>query len=189
MENASDNNRVLERLKAGDQKLAQELYHELRQPFVSWAVKLYECDQDDAIDVFQQAFTIFYFNVRENKLNNLTSSLRTYIFAIGKNVFREKFRDIKKRQTVSIDDQPVQDLNYDNSIIDKYEAAHNQALVSQLLDKIGEPCKTLLELMYIQGQSTKEVVAAMNYSDERVVRKRKCLCLQKMREILQEMQS
>jgi hypothetical protein len=40
--------------------------------------------------------------------------------------------------------------------------------------------------MFIKGYSAEAVVREMNYSDERVVRKRKSLCLKKMREMVAE---
>jgi hypothetical protein len=43
-----------------------------------------------------------------------------------------------------------------------------------------------LKLVFIDGYSTEAVVREMNYSDERVVRKRKSLCLKKMREIVND---
>jgi DNA-directed RNA polymerase specialized sigma24 family protein len=72
--------------------------------------------------------------------------------------------------------------------LEEYNQSHQREVVRKLLTKIGEPCKRLLELMYIYGYSTEAVVEEMNYSDERVVRKRKCLCLKKMREMLKEME-
>jgi hypothetical protein len=56
--------------------------------------------------------------------------------------------------------------------------------VKKLLVEIGEPCKTLLTLIFIHNYSNDAVVEEMNYSDERVVRKRKSLCLKRMREIV-----
>jgi hypothetical protein len=41
-----------------------------------------------------------------------------------------------------------------------------------------------MELIFIRGYSADAVVDEMGYSDERVVRKRKSLCLKQMRELL-----
>jgi DNA-directed RNA polymerase specialized sigma24 family protein len=74
----------------------------------------------------------------------------------------------------------------DANILSDYEDTHQKELVRHLLNDIGDPCKTLLELMFIKGYSAEAVVREMNYSDERVVRKRKSLCLKKMREMVAE---
>jgi len=103
-------------------------------------------------------------------------------------LFREKFRD-KHNRLVNLDD--VSNTNavndqVDSNILDDYQDTHQKELVRHLLNEIGDPCKKLLELMFIQGYSAEAVVREMNYSDERVVRKRKSLCLKKLREMVAE---
>jgi len=116
----------------------------------------------------------------------LSSSLKTYLFSIGKNLFRERFRD-KHNKLVNFDDvvntKAIQQ-NVDTKILDDYQDAHKKEVVRHLLKQIGNPCKQLLELMFIQGYSAEAVVYEMGYSDERVVRKRKSLCLKKLREMV-----
>lgn len=180
-----ENERLLHQIKSGDPKLMQRLYNDQRGPFVTWAVQQYRCDEEDAVDIFQRSFTLLYLNIRNDKLTVLTSSLKTYLFSIGKNLFRETFRD-KHRQTVTLEDNTEVREKLDTNILDEYHQSHQKEVVRKLLSRIGEPCKTLLELMFIHGYSTEAVVEEMGYSDERVVRKRKCLCLKKMREMLKE---
>jgi RNA polymerase sigma factor (sigma-70 family) len=179
---------LLESVKNKDSKTLEKLYDEHRKPFVLWSSQLYQCSEEDAIEIYQKAFTIFYFNVQKGKLTKLTSSVKTYLFSIGKNLFREKFRD-KHNKLVNLDD--VSNTSFvqqavDNSILDNYQNHHQKEIVKALLDEIGDPCKTLLQLIFIQNYSVDAVVEAMNYSDERVVRKRKSLCLKKMREMVAE---
>jgi RNA polymerase sigma factor (sigma-70 family) len=177
---------LLTLIKKGDSKTLKKLYDENRKPFIGWANQFYQSDEEDAIEVFQKAFTIFYFNVKDEKLAELTSSVKTYLYAIGKNLFREKFRD-KHSKHVDIDDVAYSaaiNEKVDSNILDEYQNEHQRELVKKLLNEIGEPCKTLLTLIFIHNYSNDAVVEEMNYSDERVVRKRKSLCLKRMREIV-----
>lgn len=181
-------NQILEAIKKGDPKVLERLYDENRQPFLVWASQLYQCESEDAIEIYQKAYTILYLNVRNEKLTSLTSTIKTYLFSIGKNLFREKFRD-KHNRLVNLDD--VSNTNavndqLDSSVLDNYQDQHQKELVRHLLSEIGDPCKKLLELMFIQGYSAEAVVREMGYSDERVVRKRKSLCLKKLREMVAE---
>lgn len=183
-----NDNQLLEAIKRGDQRVLEQLYDQNRQPFLVWASQYYQCDNEDAIEIYQKAYTILYLNVRNEKLTQLTSSVKTYLFSIGKNLFREKFRD-KHNKVVNIDDVVNSDAvnNFmDTNILDEYNDSHQKQAVRQLLNEIGEPCKKLLELMFIDGYSAEAVVSEMGYSDERVVRKRKSLCLKKMREMVAE---
>ena len=183
-----EENQVLEAIKRGDPKVLERLYDEIRQPFLVWAVQFYQCEDEDAIEIYQKAYTILYMNVRNEKLTNLTSSIKTYLFSIGKNLFREKFRN-KHNRLVNLED--VSNTNavkveVDTDVLNEYEDTHQKEIVRYLLDEIGDPCKTLLNLMFIKGYSADSVVREMGYSDERVVRKRKSLCLKKLREMVTE---
>lgn len=181
-------NQILEAIKKGDPKVLEKLYDDNRQPFLVWASQSYQCESEDAVEIYQKAYTILYLNVRNEKLTSLTSTIKTYLFSIGKNLFREKFRD-KHNRLVNLDDVSntnAIDNHLDANVLDSYQDEHQKELVRHLLDEIGNPCKKLLELMFIQGYSAEAVVYEMGYSDERVVRKRKSLCLKKLREMVAE---
>lgn len=68
-----------------------KIYREYRKEFLSWAYNNYGAGEDDALDSFQDAMIILYKNVREGKLTDLQSSLKTYLFSIGKNVLLTRF--------------------------------------------------------------------------------------------------
>lgn len=181
-------NQILEAIKRGDPKVLEKLYDDNRQPFLVWAAQTYQCETEDAVGIYQKAYTILYLNVRNGKLTSLTSTIKTYLFSIGKNLFREKFRD-KHNRLVNLDDvsnSSIVENQLDNNIFDAYKDEHQKELVRHLLNEIGNPCKKLLNLMFIQGYSAEAVVHEMGYSDERVVRKRKSLCLKKLREMVAE---
>ena len=73
---------LLELIKKGDPKTLKKLYDENRKPFIGWANQFYQADEEDAIEIFQKAFTIFYFNVKDAKLVELTSSVKTYLYSM-----------------------------------------------------------------------------------------------------------
>ena len=179
---------ILASIREGDAKFLEWLYTDNRQSFVFWAAQTYSCEESTAVEIYQKAFTILYTNARDGKLVELTSTVKTYLFSIGKNLFRELFRS-KHNQTVQIDDvghTVIEGSNLDHKLNDTYQSNHYKNLVKSLLDEIGDPCRQLLKLVFIDGYSTEAVVREMNYSDERVVRKRKSLCLKKMREIVND---
>lgn len=181
-------NEILTAIKTGDAKTLEQVYDNNRQPFLSWAAQTYQCDTEVAIEIYQKAYTILYMNVRNERLTSLTSSIRTYLFSIGKNLFRERVRD-RHYNMVNLDDvENISVLNkqVDTNVLDRYQDNYQKELVRQLLDEIGDPCQTLLKLTYIQGYAAEAVAKAMNYSDERVVRKRKSLCLKKLRTMMAE---
>jgi RNA polymerase sigma factor (sigma-70 family) len=184
-----DKNHLLESIRLGDNKVLEHLYKEYRIVFTSWFTKYYNLSSDDAIEIYQNSFTIFYFNVRNGKIKELNSSLKTYLFAIGKNLVKEKYRSDIKYSKIEFD---AEELLLENSsftvgnILDEYLKSDQIKMVRNLLEKIGDPCKKLLTLIFIKNFSFDSVVKVMNYSDERVARKRKSVCLQKMRDLVND---
>jgi RNA polymerase sigma-70 factor (ECF subfamily) len=175
---------LLNKIRTGERKFLRQLYEEHRQAFGVWIIKTYRCDEDMAAEVYQQAFTTLYYNVKEGKLNKLTSSLKTYVFAIGRNLIRDHFKLSTRRQEIM--EVAVDTGSIDNSIIDRYEQSALKETVKVLLEKIGEPCKTVLELFYLKGYALDAIAVEMNYKSEHIAAKRKFICLKQMRELLNE---
>lgn len=179
----TDGNLIITKVKSGDTQFLNSLYKENRETFIAWIMQRYQMNEEDAIDLFQKAYTQFYFNVKNEKLTELTCSVKTYLISVGRNLARERFRELQNSHTTYQETiQP--EVAIDNSLLDAETHVHQRELVRKILNKIGDPCKTLMELIFIKGYSADAVVDEMGYSDERVVRKRKSLCLKQMRELL-----
>lgn len=173
---------LLQKIRSGDEHLLKELYEQYREGFIHWAARQYQADEDQAAEIYQKAFISLYYNIKDGKLTQLNSSLKTYLFAIGKNMFRDLFKR-KDSQHSSLDmSRELGELNPD--ILDEYQHEHQKKVVSQLLHMIGEPCKTVLKLFYFKGYSPEAISIEMNYKDERVVRKRKSVCLKQLRDLM-----
>ena len=93
---------LLESIAQGDLAGFENAYLSYRDEFIMWANKNYYCDFEESRDIYQATVIQFYENVRSGRLTHLTSDLKTYLFAIGKNKIREqreagrKFRDMPK---------------------------------------------------------------------------------------------
>jgi RNA polymerase sigma-70 factor (ECF subfamily) len=173
---------VIDEIKRGDQKYLQELYNQYRTAFAQWITKHYHVDEDVAGEIYQQAFIAFYYNIKEGKLTQLNSSIKTYLFAIGKNLMREHFKSSKKfvePMRVSIDPDEV-----DEGIMAKYENAERQETIKKLLEAIGEPCKTVIELYYFKQYAMDAIASHLNYKTEQIAAKRKFICLKQLRAML-----
>jgi RNA polymerase sigma factor (sigma-70 family) len=176
--------KLLGLIKNGDQGTLQQLYEELRRPFMVWATQILKCPDEDGLEIYQRSFTVLYLNIRNGKLTVLTSSLKTYLFAIGRNIHKEWNRG-QQRYAFGLDHNEELDDHLDFNIFEQQQGyEHQKEVVRRLLQHIGEPCKTLMDLIYLQGYSYTEVVQELQYSNEQVARKRKCMCLKKLREAL-----
>jgi len=180
----SSSSELLLKIKSADRQFLRQLYEEYREEFGVWISRNFRCDEDMVADVYQQAFTTLFYNVKEGRLTDLRSSLKTYLFAIGKNLLRDHFKIHSRRQEIM--EIAVETDSIDNSIIQRYENSSMKETVKHLLNVIGEPCKTVLNLFYLKGFALDAIAAEMNYKTDQIAAKRKFLCLKQMRVLLVE---
>jgi RNA polymerase sigma factor (sigma-70 family) len=168
----------LDLMKSGNNEVLKRLYKKYRTSFLQWAQWKYS--GVDAADIYQQAFTIFYFNVKDEKFTGM-SSIRTYLFAIGKNLLNKVVQT--PRTTDAIDD--VDELALPSeTFLDTYDVTHRQQLVSSILENVGEPCKTILTRYYYDNFTMESIADSMGYKTAMVAKKKKCECLSKIRAVL-----
>src|SRR5688572_10581676 len=92
---------VIELIRQRDQKGLTTLYEAFRSEFVSWAIKFTRCSENDAFDYYQATIIIVYDNVLAGKVENLRSSLKTYVFSIGKNLAWQHKRQQARSQKMT----------------------------------------------------------------------------------------
>lgn len=181
MNGNEDNLLIIDKVRHGDRKFLQELYDRYRREFETWAMRHYSINADEVSDIYQQLFMIFYCNVRDKKLTTLSSSVKTYLFAIGKNLIRTQIKTAKPDDPLEVH---IEAESIDYSIMEHYENLEIKEKVRKLLDRIGEPCKSVLELYYFHSFSLEAIAQRMNYKTEQIVAKRKFICLKQLRSLM-----
>ncbi len=174
----------LVQIKAENETAAYEAYKACRMACVS-VLRRYGLDQDTAQDLYQEAFTIMVMKVRRGKLAPpMTSSLSTYVTGIGKRLML-KHRD-RMRRDVKIDH--LENLPEDGAIeVDRIltvlEQEDSARLVATMLSQLGDRCRQLLQLIFLDEQDHKEVMEQMDFPSAGALRKKKFDCLKHLRSI------
>lgn len=99
-------------------KEIQALYDKYRKPFIAFSAK-YAIEYNDAIDIYQDAIVAVIEQKQKGKLELISSSLSTYLFAIGKFMI---FKKSKKRL-------PIDELNEEQYLLqdwEKYDAEKDE---------------------------------------------------------------
>jgi RNA polymerase sigma-70 factor (ECF subfamily) len=170
-------------VKEGDDRFLRNLYEDKRSGFINWFQKTYRIDKQQALDLFQKSFSVFYFNVKDGKIVTLKSTIDTYIFGIGKMLMKEQFKQESK--AVPLEDIPDIQLA-DYGIFKAEETSHRQSLVRKILAHLEDPCKSLLVMYYFKNFSMESIALNMGYKNQGVVKKKKSLCLKWIRTQLRE---
>jgi RNA polymerase sigma-70 factor (ECF subfamily) len=177
----------LEEIKNASEGELKALYNTYRKEFGMWAIKHYNIEEELAGEIYQRTFIAFYYNVRDGRLAELKSSVKTYLFAIGKNLLRDHFKSTAR--FVEPSEYEIAPEAVDNSIMDNYERTEQTEMIRGVLEKIGEPCKTVLELYYFRNYSMESIAFEMNYKTEQIASKRKFICLQQIRQLMERNQN
>lgn len=167
-------------LQRGETKELEEIYLTHKEAFIQWAKTSYRMREEQASDVFQDVIVIFYRQVAQGKLTRLDSQVKTYLFAIGKNLIRRTLA--KEGRSISIEDMTIPDLPEESTLS---SILHNeqQARMHRALAQLKQPCQKLLHLFYFQEMSLKDIQAVLPYKSPDVVKTQKARCMQYLRKI------
>ncbi|MEM7106735.1 MAG: sigma-70 family RNA polymerase sigma factor [Bacteroidota bacterium] len=173
---------LFEGLKAGREECVVKLYDHYRSEFIHWCVAHYNTDEAGAADLFQDTIIIFYQNIRNSVLTELSSSLKTYLFAIGKNLALKKLR----KETRMVVNDEVLELNAASINFDVFEESDKKRVVAKLMDELGEPCRSILNLFYFHRFTMDAIADRLGYKNENVVKSQKLRCFHTLRKLALE---
>lgn len=175
-----NDNSVIEKIKSGSREDLEQVYERYRIEFVSWITKNYSCSLEEAMDVYQFSVLILYENIVSGKLQHLSSSLKTYLFAIGKNKMLE-FKKSSNRMISGVNDDMFYVPGESKEEAEAYE--QNLKLVETCLDDLGEPCRTILEAYYYHKSSMEDIASKMDYKNAETVKNLKYKCMKRLKKI------
>lgn len=174
---------ILEKLRAGNEQVLQEVYQNHRDDFVEWACRSYPLEPEEAKDIFQTTMVAFYENAASGKLTHLSCELKTYLFAIAKNHIHTFIR--KQVLTTNLQDMaPVKAV--DTSWEEEETQAHHKTLVHQAIAQLPQDSRKVLELFYFHNYDMASIAREMGYKNENVAKVKKLQCLRKLSVILKD---
>jgi len=180
-----EDKQLIAQLKKRDRNALKDVYREYKTEFFRFASRYTKSD-DMLEDIFQDAIIAVYENALAGKLDNLKSSLKTYLFSTGKFMLFKKFRDTKEiatEETYIFDQREtavMEDVYKDEGPND-----HQKRLVANF-KKLGDKCREILELFYLQGLKLEEIMTVQGYENKNVVKSQKSRCLKSLKELVAE---
>ena len=179
-EDPANTQSAIKLLQSGDDALYEKVYHLYRNQFINWGVKNWKLRKEDLEDVFQDAMIILFKKVHLVESN---STIKAYLQGIYLNKVRHKYRDqIKWKTEENFDDISLG--KFDDTI---YQKANDEHLKQMLLDgmqKIGEPCWSILKLRYYNNFNGKSIADRLGYKNADVVYTKTNNCLKQLRKLV-----
>ena len=175
---ASDED-YLRGLKAADNVAIKSLY-KLNYPMILNFVLNNSGDEDEAKDLYQEGFIAFYEQVgREGFV--LTCKIKTYLYSICRRLWLKKLNGSARKMKKISDDDDYVDLGSDLAFLSENELKFE--LVGKVMDKLGEPCKSLITDFYIHDLNMNEISDKFGYTNSDNAKNQKYKCLQRLKKI------
>jgi RNA polymerase sigma factor (sigma-70 family) len=174
LKNQSDRQTYLG-LKSKDNQ-AFEILYKFYYPSVKNFIMKNNGSVDDAKDIFQETIIVLLEKVPKDDFN-LTSSLKTYIFAISSNLWLKRLRDSNKI------------VKTDLGIYEKYLSDYEEAEVNNNINnrlakiyrKITGKCRTLLHAIFYDEKNIETVTKEFGYTNKHNTQNQKYKCLEQAR--------
>jgi len=129
---------------------------------------------DDAADIFQESMIVLYEKVKSGNFE-LHCQIRTFLYSVARRLWLKK---LQQMQRFSNHTDSLEDLVHVEEEIESHEKKQSEfSLMEMAMNKLGEPCKSLLEAYYLQKKQMQEIASDFGYtnSDNAKTQKYKCL--------------
>jgi RNA polymerase sigma-70 factor (ECF subfamily) len=173
---------IISLIKRDDPQGLSTAYETFRTEFIHWLMKFQRCTNEEAREYYQAAILILYDNIHGGKIDSLRSSLKTYLFGIGKNLVWQHFRNNHREQVIGAEFYLKNHVNEDADL--QMEEEINLDVLSNSFGQLGEPCHELLDQYYFRKKNMEEIAAAMGYKNPETAKNQKYKCMERLRKIV-----
>jgi RNA polymerase sigma factor (sigma-70 family) len=176
MKNQSDQEMFLG-LKSRDNH-AYEILYKFYYPSVKHFIVKNNGSTDDAKDIFQETICVLLEKVPKDDFS-LTSSLKTYIFAISSNLWLRRLRDSNKIVKTDLDIYEKYLADYEEAEADIYD--NKTAQTQNIFKRITNKCVTLLKAIFYEKKDIDFITKEFGYTNKHNTQNQKYKCLEQAR--------
>ncbi len=167
-------------LASDDRLKIKALYNSFKAEFIGFG-RRYGLTDDELKDVYQESFLALRKQALNGKLFQVKSSLKTYLFGIGKHKIYDMAKE--KKLHVPYDAMQWQEGEEDIEFSEPPSMlTPQQALLREHFNNLGKKCQEVLTLFYYRGLSIAEIVVHAGYASENVVKAQKSRCMKSLKE-------
>ena len=135
-------------------------------------------------EIYDDAILVFYNNVKDGKLKELTCSLQTYINRIGEH----KAIDLMRKKQLETQEYPdFETIDYCERTEEYWIAGgddweeERKSVIYNLIERLVEPCKKILFSFYYDHCSMDMIAKSMGLANSDVAKTQKSRCLSKVK--------
>lgn len=176
MQTISDNT-LINQLK-DENNSSFELLYKFYFPSIAAYINNNYGNKEDAQDVFQEAIIILLQKIRQDNFE-LTASLKTYLFAIAKNIWLKRLRDNK---LISVEDFEIYQkedklITTTNTDFEK----SNEEKLDSWLTKITKNCQQILKAIFFYNESMDNLMKKLGWKNKHTAANQQYKCIQQVK--------
>ena len=122
-------------------------------------------EKEDIEEAISDTFFKLWKNIDNFQLNK-NKSLKSYIYAIARNVCFDKLRSLNLNS--SLFDIDENNLGISVNMEDEYAKIHNEKIIKETLDKFEEPDRSIFILRFFYFEKVKNIALKLNLDEKRV---------------------
>jgi RNA polymerase sigma factor (sigma-70 family) len=168
---------TLNGLKTSDNK-AYEILYKFYYPSVKNFICKNNGGEADAKDVFQETLIVLLDKVPKEEFN-LTSSLKTYIFAISSNIWLKRLRDSSKMVKTDLFIYEKYLIDFEEAETENQKATYKKA--NNIFSRVTNKCKVLLKAIFYDEKNIDAVTKEFGYTNKHNAQNQKYKCLEQAR--------
>lgn len=169
---------IIHKIKNGDEQPLIDIYEKYRDEFIVWSTSNFRIDSEFSKDIFQETLLDFNENIHSGKLSELSSTVKTYLFQIGKH----KILNYQKKQGRTTYFEKVHLIESKEHIdfMDDEQKAYTQEQISKAIEKLPDDCQEVLKLYYFKEFDMESIAREMEYKNANTAKSKKSLCMKKL---------
>lgn len=172
--------RILDLIRRGDEQGLVLLY-EANQRMVRSYILRNSGTSQDAEDLLQEAVVILWEKVRRGQFE-VRSKLSTFVYATVKNLWLRRLAHM--RREIPTDINPGDAESMDPSPLDEVIESEEASRVREALERLGDPCKTLLLLFYWEELTMEEIAIRLGLANADTAKSKKYQCKKALERLL-----
>lgn len=133
--------------------------------------------EDDARDIYQEALIVVYEKLSAGTLE-LHVQLKTYLYSVSRRLWLKQLNQ-RKRGAMLVDTDEF--VAVENDLSEHENRDRQFELMTESLEQLGEPCRTLLEDFYIRHLSMQELADKFGYTSTDNAKTQKYKCLMRLK--------
>lgn len=178
-------NEWLAQIKMGNTEAIEMIYRTYRDDFVEWLKSNTNCDEQRALDVFQESVLALYKNIKAEKLKHFTSSIKWYLFSIGKKIHITQMRKKKVKINFMADVPDIGESVLTPSLRDDTKD-RQEAYILKALKHMSDPCYTILYLFYYEKEKITAIAQKLGYKNANIASIQKGRCIKSLRRLVEK---